>query len=101
MSGASVFSPITGSPKEHSEPDIVRTRSSSPNEKMLSWIQTWPKSTITKRDIQAYGPNCLRDPAGIPALAQTLVECGWILPARAHRRDMKKWRIVREPTVRV
>ena len=31
------------------------------------------------------------------SLTKTLVEYGWLVPVKAWRRDMKKWRIVREP----
>jgi hypothetical protein len=104
----SLFERLGQPGKEHPEPDMVRkdpqpiiqqARSrSTPNEQMVRWLLQWPKPIVTKRDIQAYGPNCLRNPDGIPALAQTMVECGWLVPARAHRRDMKRWRIIREPS---
>jgi hypothetical protein len=98
----SVFAPIVESPEERAAEHVKIQRSrSSVNAQLVSWLLSWPKPSITKRDIQAYAPNWARDPAEIPTLAQTLVECGWLLPARAHRRDMKKWRIIREPTVRV
>ena len=90
------------------EPEIVRRgpqpiiplahRRSSPNEKLLSWmVNHWGKPTVTARDISAYGPNCVRDPADIMSLTKALVQYGWLIPVRAWRRDMKKWRIVREP----
>ena len=90
------------------EPEIVRRgpqpiiplahRKASPKEQLLSWmVNHWGKPTVTARDISAYGPNCARDPANIMSLTKTLVQYGWLIPVRAWRRDMKKWRIVREP----
>ena len=90
------------------EPEIIRRgprgvsplthRNSSPNEKLLSWmINYWHKPVITLRDISAFGPNCVRDPADIMSLTKTLVQYGWLEPAPAWRRDMTKWRIIREP----
>jgi hypothetical protein len=90
------------------EPEIVRKgprgfspsprRKDSPNEQLLSWmVNCWPKNIITLRDFQAYGPNCIRNPTDIMSLTKTLVQDGWLTPVRAWRRDMKKWRIVREP----
>src|SRR5262245_38702175 len=93
------------------EPEIVRKGpqpiipqahpKSHPNEKLLAWIVNyWPKTTITLRDIRAYGPNSVRDPADILSLTKTLTECGWLTPVKAWRRDMKRWRIMREPNNR-
>ena len=91
------------------EPEIVRRgpqpiiplahRRSSPSEKLLDWIiNHWAKPIVTARDIRAYGPNCTRDPTDVMSLTKTLVQYGWLIPVRAWRRDMKKWRIVREPS---
>ena len=113
--GASVFAKYVDKPDKErlDEPEIIRQgpqaiipqpiiplphRNSSPKEKLLSWmVNYWPKPTLTLRDISAYGPYCARDPADIMNLTRTLVQYGWLVPVRAWRRDMKKWRIVREP----
>jgi hypothetical protein len=108
--GPSVFAKyITEPEKEPSQPDIVRRgpqpiippahRKSSPSEKLLSWIiNYWPKSTITLRDISAFGPRSVRDPKDVMNLTKVLTEFGWLIPLEAWRRDMKKWRVVREPS---
>jgi hypothetical protein len=71
---------------------------SSANEKLLSWlIHFWPGDSITLRDVRAFGPNCARDLVDAVRLTQTLTEYGWLTPAPARRRDMRKWTIVREP----
>jgi hypothetical protein len=95
-------------PTEQLEPEIVRKgpqplippahSGSPPSEKLLAFlINHWPKNTITLRDISAYAPHSVRDPADALNLMKTLVEYGWLIPAEAWRRDMKKWRIVRHP----
>jgi hypothetical protein len=111
--GPSFFSRYIENPSEQprqqlDEPEIIRRgplgvsplthRSSSPTEKLLSWmVNHWSKSTITARDIRAYGPYCTRDLTEIMSRTKMLVQYGWLVPVRAWRRDMKKWRIVREP----
>jgi hypothetical protein len=105
----SVFAPLIEPPKpEQLEPDIVRKgpqpriplahHRSAPSEQLLSWlINCWPKDIITLRDIRAYGPNCARDPTDAVNLTKTLTDYGWLTPEAAWRRDMQKWRVVREP----
>jgi hypothetical protein len=73
-------------------------RKSDPSEILLSWlINYWDKPTVTLRDVSAYGPNCVRDPKDVLRLTEVLTRFGWLVPAEAWRRDMKKWRVVREP----
>jgi hypothetical protein len=94
---------------EQLEPEIVRKgpqplippahSGSPPSEKLLAWmVNFWPKDIITLRDIRAYGPNSVRDPADAINLTRKLTEFGWLVPAAAWRRDQKKWQIIREPS---
>jgi hypothetical protein len=70
-----------------------------PAQKLLDWLQhDWTKPTISARDIYTYGPNSIRDRESAIDLAQILVKHGWLVPIEAHRRDMRKWRIIREPS---
>jgi hypothetical protein len=93
--------------EQPAEPEIVRrgpqpiippTHSkSTPSEKLLAWIiNYWSRPTITLRDIYSYGPNCARDPADRASLIETLTEYGWLVPTEAWRRDMRKFKIIRE-----
>jgi hypothetical protein len=95
--------------EQPAEPEIVRRGpqpiiplihlKSSPSEKLLAWlVNYWPGATVTLRDIRAYGPHSVRDPQDVMNLTQTLTEFGWLVPVPARRRDMKKWRVVREPS---
>lgn len=107
---SSVFAKyIAEAPEQHAEAEIVRRgpqpliplahSKASPSERLLSWlINFWPKPSITLRDVRAYGPPCARDPMDAVRLTQVLTEFGWLKPAKAHRRDMQKWTIVREPS---
>jgi len=70
-----------------------------PAQKLLDWLQHWTKPTISTRDIHIYGPNSIRDRESAINSAQTLVDCGWLIPLKAHRRDMHKWQVVRKTIV--
>jgi hypothetical protein len=107
----SVFAQYIDNPQKerHDEPEIVRRGpqpiippahyKSSPSEKLLAWIiNFWPQPVISLRDIQIYGPNCIRDAHGAMSVAKTLTEYGWLAPIKAHRRDRKLWRVIREPS---
>jgi len=113
MAVASLFERLGQKPladeSKQLEPEIVRRgpqplippvppRSSSPSEKLLSWlVNYWAGQTVNLRDIRAYGPNCARNASDTISLTKTLAEYGWLVPTSVHRRDMKRWRIVREP----
>ena len=68
-----------------------------PAQRMLDWIQRWTKDTICIRDVRQYGPNSLRNPKSVIDAAEVLVRNGWLEPAKLHRYDMRKWRIIRRP----
>ena len=97
--GKSVFAKYVEEPEKEQldEPEIVRRgpqpiiplahRKSAPSEKLLEWlVNYWPKSTITLRDISAFGPRSVRDPKDVMNLTQTLTEFGWLVPVPARRR---------------
>jgi hypothetical protein len=70
-----------------------------PAKRLLDWLlHDWPKPSISARDIYTYGPNSIRNRTSAIALAEVLVEHGWLIPVKTRRRDMKEWRIVREPS---
>jgi hypothetical protein len=108
--GQSVFSQFLENPprREQLEPEIVRRgpqplipiahHKSSPSERLLSWIiNFWPSPIISLRDIRVYGPYSIRDAKDAVSVTQTLAEFGWLVPVKAHRRDRRVWRIVRDP----
>jgi hypothetical protein len=57
---------------------------------LLDWLMNrWTKSSVTLRDIQAFGPGSIRNKDVALNLMQILGARGWITPVRPHRYDMK------------
>ena len=76
---------------------IEKTQEVSPAQKLLDWLQSWNKNTISMREIHIYGPNAVRGRER--DWAETLMKYGWLVPAKKHRRDMHKWHVVRKNIV--
>jgi hypothetical protein len=69
-----------------------------PAQLLLSWLlYDWPQSTVTLRDICNLGPNSIRRKETALSLAEVLSKLGWLTPLEARRRDIKKWKIVKDP----
>jgi len=85
--------------KNRPAPTEERTKQADHAQKLLDWLQRWTKPTITTRDIHIYGPQSIRDRESTISSAKVLVDYGWLIPLKAHRRDMHKWHIVRRPIV--
>jgi hypothetical protein len=71
---------------------------------LLNWLlQHWTEPTICMRDIYSYAPRSIRDPIRNEEIAisstQTLVDYGWLIPLKAHRRDRQIWQIARKPII--
>jgi hypothetical protein len=81
-------------------PQPQKMQEVSPAQKLLDWLQSWNKPTVCMREILNYGPYAIRDRERAIGSAQTLVEFGWLVPTKKHRRDMHKWQIVRRAIVR-
>ena len=92
--GPSFFARYIDDPeKERPRPEIIRL--SRDTEKLLDWlVNHWTKPTITVREIRIYGPNAIRDGKTAVSTAEILVEQGWLIPLKAHRRDRREWQIV-------
>jgi hypothetical protein len=58
---------------------------------LLVWIKQRGKPIVSLRDIQAFGPNSIRDRKTAIAQAEILVEHGWLVPTKPHRRDRIVW----------
>jgi hypothetical protein len=79
-------------PDRTAPPQPERTREPSPAQELLIWIKRhWGKPVISLRDIQAYGPNAIRARKTAIAQAEILVEYGWLVPTKPHRRDRIVW----------
>jgi hypothetical protein len=68
-----------------------------PAQLLLTFLQKWPKPTISRRDIYIYGPQSLRNREGAINAAEFLVKTGWLVPHKTHRHDWRVWEIVRKP----
>ena len=86
----SVFAKYLDPEKELEQPD--------PAIKLLEWITyKRPGATITLRDVYRHGPHFLRDDRESAfGLAEILVRQGRLVPMVAHRRDGRKWHVIRE-----
>jgi len=67
-----------------------------PAQKLLDFLQRWPKTTISSRDIRIYGPKSIRDRESAIRSAQILAAHGWLVPHQT-RPDRHQWEIVRRP----
>src|SRR5262249_4888520 len=77
---------------------ITKKPEPSDAQKLLDWLQRWPKDTITTHEICVYGPNCIRDRKRALDAAERLARNGWLIPSGVRRyrgRDSYEWRIVR------
>jgi hypothetical protein len=67
-------------------------------QKLLDWLQRWPKSIVYARDFCVYGPRP-RDRKNAISSAEILVASGWLIPTQTHRYDSQAWRIVQKPII--
>jgi len=75
-----------------------RTRELQHAQKLLDWLQRWPKPTVWTKDILIYGPRP-RDRKNTIDSTTILVEQGWLIPNKTRRYDSREWQIVRKPIV--
>jgi hypothetical protein len=87
------YGPETELPEPKKTPEI------SPEQRLLDWLQRWPKEILSLRHILIHGPRALRDRETAISAAQVLVKTGWLVPIVALRHDAHQWRIVRRPIV--
>jgi hypothetical protein len=87
----SVFARWLDPTKEIPEVDPANT--------LLEWLTyRWPEATITLRDVCRCGPGFLRnDRESAFGLTEILVQQGRLIPIAALRRDMRAFRIIKEP----
>jgi hypothetical protein len=71
----------------------------SPEQRLLDWLQRWPKETLSMRDILVHGPRPLRARKVAIRSAEVLVKNGWLVPLVARRHDTHQWRVVRKPII--
>src|SRR5262249_54299300 len=78
----------------------IKQPQKDPAQKLLDWLlQHWTQSTVCMRDLYSYAPRSIRDEEIAISSAQTLVDCGWLVPLKAHRHDRQVWQIIRKPII--
>jgi len=68
-------------------------------EKCLDWlVNRWRKPAVRTRDFMRFGPPAARTRKSAIAMAEILVENGWLVPLKTSPRyDVHEWQIVRGP----
>lgn len=65
-----------------------------PAQLLLEFLQRWPKTTISSRDIRIWGPKSIRTREKAIRSAQILAAHGVLVPLKT-----RVWKIIREPLV--
>src|SRR5262245_16362531 len=78
---------------------IKNAQETSPAQKLLNFLQRWPKDTISMRELQQFGPRVIQMQRSRIDSAEVLVRHGWLAPIQSHRRDRRVWQVVRRPLV--
>jgi hypothetical protein len=90
----SVFSRFIETPKQKQ-----LAEETSPAQKLLNFLQRWPKDTISVREITLFGPSVIRAQRSEINTAEILVRHGWLTPIQSRQRNMRHWQVVRRPIV--
>jgi len=78
-------------------PAIEKAPDHSSAQKLLDWLQRWPKPIVNRRDVRIYGPAAIRDRRAMINSAEVLVKNGWLTPVKARQHNGFKWMVVRRP----
>jgi hypothetical protein len=81
------------------KPPTKEVQEISPAQKLLDWLQRWPKPTVSWRDIHNQGPTAIRDQKIAIAAAEVLTQNGWLAPLKGWRYDMHKWQVIKKPPI--
>jgi hypothetical protein len=76
-----------------------KAQETSPEQKLLNFLQRWPKDTISLRDITLFGPSMIRTQRTEFNTAEVLVQHGWLAPIQGPYRNSRQWQVMRRPTV--
>src|SRR5262249_18241177 len=81
------------------QPIVPPTNYKSPlADKCLDWlVNRWPCPTVRMRDFMRSGPPAARNRKSAIAMAEILVEHGWLVPLPTRQHNEKMWAIVRGP----
>jgi len=69
-------------------------------QRILDWLQRWPKETVSMRDVQQFGPKMIRKQQGVITSAiEVLVRHRWLTPVQTRQHNAREWQIIRRQTV--
>ena len=76
---------------------VLSDSEASDAQKMLDWLQRWPKPTVSAKEIYQYAPSSIRfDRENAIKTAEILAKHGWLAPLPTRRRDRRVWQITRK-----
>jgi hypothetical protein len=78
---------------------VEKSQEISPAQKLLDWLQKWPKPTVCAKNILQFGPNSIRKQKTADDATTILVKHGWLIPTKTNQSNWRRWQIVRNPTV--
>ena len=81
----------TPPPEEKAKPDHAQ--------RMLDFLQRWPKPIVSARDIQNYGPRPKQSREDVLKSVEILVRHGWLVSDPTYRRNGYQWQIVKKPPI--
>jgi len=69
-------------------------------QKMLDWLQRWPKPTVSAKEIYQYAPSSIRfDRENAIKTAEILAKHGWLARLQTRQRNYRIWQIVRKGAI--
>jgi hypothetical protein len=82
------------------EPEVKQPHK-EPAQLLLDFLQRWPKTTISSKEIYQYAPRAIRfDRENAIRSAEVLARHGWLNAIKPRQRNYRIWQIVRkEPVV--
>lgn len=84
---------------ERARPPIEKAPEISAAQKLLDWLQRWPKDIINAKNIYQFGPKSIRRRQKAMDPIALLVRHGWLAVEPSLRRDGRRWRIIRRATI--
>src|SRR5262245_34076720 len=81
------------------KPPIKKAPETSPAQKLLNFLQRWPKDTVSLRDLRQFGPKSMRNRQSMIDSTEVLVRHGWLAPTQGPQRNSRQWQVMRRPVV--
>lgn len=68
-------------------------------QRLLDWLQRWPKDIVRLSEIRIYGPKSIRDRKSAIRSAEILVKHGWLTRQPTRYYNARVWKITRKLVV--